>query len=220
MSKNVIISPSMLAADMSNLDAELSRMKNENIDFLHYDVMDGIFVNNTSFDVKLLSEISKKFDFTYDVHLMIVDPKKTYKDYIDAGADYLTFHYEAMNSDEEVAELIDLIKKDGCKPGLSIKPGTNVEKITKFLKDLDLVLVMSVEPGFGGQKFCDSAIEKIRYLANYKIENNLHYLINVDGGINGETAPLVKDAGTDILVSGTYLFKSKNLKESIEKLNS
>ena len=106
---------------MSNLDAELSRMKNENIDFLHYDVMDGIFVNNTSFDVKLLSKISKKFDFTYDVHLMIVEPKKTYKDYIDAGADYLTFHYEAMNSDEEVADLINLIKKDGCKAGLSIK---------------------------------------------------------------------------------------------------
>lgn len=215
---NVIVSPSILAADFKNLDKDLLRMKNEGIKFLHFDVMDGKFVSNTTFDAPLLKELSSKFDFTYDVHLMIVNPKASYKEFTDAGANFLTFHYEAMNSDQEVEELINLIKKENCKAGISIKPATDIRKIEKFLDKLDLVLVMSVEPGFGGQKFMDSSLEKISYLKKYKIDHNLAFFISVDGGINAETGPRATKAGADILISGTYLFKSLDLKEDILKL--
>ena len=213
-----IIAPSILAADFNNLDFDLLRMKNSGIEFLHFDVMDGKFVNNTTFGPSLLQELSSKYDFAYDVHLMVVDPKNVYKDFIKAGANFLTFHYEAMNSDEEIEELIELIKKENCKVGISIKPATSIDKIKKFLNKLDLVLVMSVEPGFGGQKFIESSITKISALKNYKKENNLSFFISVDGGINAETGPRAAKAGADILISGTYLFKSTNLKEDILKL--
>lgn len=219
MSK-VIISPSILAANFNDLDNDLLRMQKAGIDFIHFDVMDGKFVNNTTFGVPLLKELAPKFGFTYDVHLMVVNPQEVYKDFINAGANYLTFHYEAMSSDEAVEELINLIKKENCKVGLSIKPGTDVSKIEKFLDKLDLVLVMSVEPGFGGQAFIESSIEKISTLSNYKNSKNLAYLISVDGGINAKTGPRARNAGADILVSGTYLFKSTSLVEDISKLSN
>lgn len=217
MSK-VIVSPSILAADFSNLDSELKRIKDAGIEYLHFDVMDGQFVNNVTFGVPLLKQLSPKFDFTYDVHLMIVNPKEVYKEFVSAGANVLTFHYEAMNSDEEVEELINLIKKENCKVGISIKPSTDISRIEKFLPLLDVVLVMSVEPGFGGQKFLDSALDKISYLSNFKKLHNLAYFISVDGGINAETGPRAIKAGADILVSGTYLFKSLSLKDDILRL--
>lgn len=214
----VIVSPSILAADFSNLDSELKRIKDVGIEYLHFDVMDGQFVNNVTFGVPLLKQLSPKFDFTYDVHLMIVNPKEVYKEFVSAGANVLTFHYEAMNSDEEVEELINLIKKENCKVGISIKPSTDISRIEKFLPLLDVVLVMSVEPGFGGQKFLDSALDKISYLSNFKKLHNLAYFISVDGGINAETGPRAIKAGADILVSGTYLFKSLSLKDDILRL--
>lgn len=214
----VIVSPSILAADFSNLDSELKRIKDAGIEYLHFDVMDGQFVNNVTFGVPLLKQLSPKFDFTYDVHLMIVNPKEVYKEFVSAGANVLTFHYEAMNSDEEVEELINLIKKENCKVGISIKPSTDISRIEKFLPLLDVVLVMSVEPGFGGQKFLDSALDKISYLSNFKKLHNLAYFISVDGGINAETGPRAIKAGADILVSGTYLFKSLSLKDDILRL--
>lgn len=217
MSK-VLVSPSILAADFSNLDSELKRIKDAGIEYLHFDVMDGQFVNNVTFGVPLLKQLSPKFDFTYDVHLMIVNPKEVYKEFVSAGADVLTFHYEAMNSDEEVEELINLIKKENCKVGISIKPSTDISRIEKFLPLLDVVLVMSVEPGFGGQKFLDSALDRISYLSNFKKSHNLAYFISVDGGINAETGPRAIKAGADILVSGTYLFKSLSLKDDILRL--
>lgn len=217
MSK-VIVSPSILAADFSNLDSELKKMKDAGIEYLHFDVMDGQFVNNVTFGVPLLKQLSPKFDFIYDVHLMIVNPKEVYQEFISAGANVLTFHYEAMNSDEEVEELINLIKKENCKVGISIKPSTDISRIEKFLPLLDLVLVMSVEPGFGGQKFLDNALDKISYLSNFKKLHNLAYFISVDGGINAETGPRAIKAGADILVSGTYLFKSLSLKDDILRL--
>ena len=217
MSK-VIVSPSILAADFSNLDSELKRIKDAGIEYLHFDVMDGQFVNNVTFGVPLLKQLSPKFDYTYDVHLMIVNPKEVYKEFVSAGANVLTFHYEAMNSDEEVEELINLIKKENCKVGISIKPSTDISRIEKFLPLLDVVLVMSVEPGFGGQKFLDSALDKISYLSNFKKLHNLAYFISVDGGINAETGPRAIKAGADILVSGTYLFKSLSLKDDILRL--
>ena len=219
MSK-VIVAPSILAADFLHLDEEVLRMKNAGLNYLHFDVMDGKFVNNKTFDMTLLKSLKNKFDFVYDVHLMVVNPEEVYKEYIAAGANILTFHYEAMNSDEEVFDLIKNIKKLGCKAGISIKPSTNVNKIEKFLKDLDLVLVMSVEPGFGGQSFIESSLDKISFLKTYKKDNNLSYFISVDGGINAKTAPSVVKAGADILISGTYLFKSTKLKEDIFNLTN
>ena len=217
---NVVVAPSILAADFLHLDEEVLRMKNAGLNYLHFDVMDGKFVNNKTFDMTLLKSLKNKFDFVYDVHLMVVNPEEVYKEYIAAGANILTFHYEAMNSDEEVFDLIKNIKKLGCKAGISIKPSTNVNKIEKFLKDLDLVLVMSVEPGFGGQSFIESSLDKILFLKTYKKDNNLSYFICVDGGINAKTAPSVVKAGADILISGTYLFKSTKLKEDIFNLTN
>lgn len=215
---NVIINPSLLAADMSKLDFELKRMKDEEIKYLHIDVMDGKFVDNISFDLKTISYVCSKFNFINDVHLMIENPQIHYFDYIKAGANILTFHYESLNDDEEVEKLIDLIHKENVKVGISLKPKTPVEKIIKFLTRLDLVLVMSVEPGYGGQAFMSESLEKIRSLSKIKKENNLNFIISVDGGINDVTGILAKTAGADMLVSGTYLFKSKNLKEAIEKV--
>lgn len=215
----IIVSPSILAADFSNLDQDLKRMQEVGIQYLHFDVMDGKFVNNITFGVPLLKELTPKFNFTYDVHLMIVNPKDVYEDFIKAGANILTFHYESMNSDEEVEELISLIKKENCKVGISIKPSTEISKIEKFLNRLDLVLVMSVEPGFGGQTFIENSLDKISYLSKYKKDHNLAYFISVDGGINAKTGPRALKAGADILVSGTYLFKSTNLVEDIAKLS-
>lgn len=217
---NVIVAPSILAADFLHLDEEVLRMKNAGLNYLHFDVMDGKFVNNKTFDMTLLKSLKNKFDFVYDVHLMVVNPEEVYKEYIAAGANILTFHYEAMNSDEEVFDLIKNIKKLNCKAGISIKPSTNINKIEKFLKDLDLVLVMSVEPGFGGQSFIESSLDKISFLKTHKKDNNLSYFISVDGGINAKTAPSVVKAGADILISGTYLFKSTNLKEDIFNLTN
>ena len=215
-----IIAPSILAADFTNLDGELLRMKEAGINFLHFDVMDGKFVPNVTFGTELLKDLSSRFDFTYDVHLMVVNPKEVYKNFISSGADFLTFHYEAMESDDAVEELINLIKNENCKVGISIKPATDIRKIEKFLDKLDLVLVMSVEPGKGGQKFIEDSLSKVEFLSNYKKDHNSCFLINIDGGINCETGPRATKAGADILVSGTYLFKSTCLKEDILKLLS
>ena len=215
---NVIINPSLLAADINKLDFELKRMKDEEIKYLHIDVMDGKFVDNISFDLKTISYVCSKFNFINDVHLMIENPQIHYLDYIKAGANILTFHYESLNDDEEVEKLIDLIKKENVKVGISLKPKTPVEKIFKFLTKLDLVLVMSVEPGYGGQSFMSESLEKIKTLNKIKKENNLNFIVSVDGGINDVTGILAKTAGADMLVSGTYLFKSENLKEAIQKI--
>jgi ribulose-phosphate 3-epimerase len=182
--------------------------------------MDGKFVPNVTFGTELLKDLSSRFDFTYDVHLMVVNPKEVYKNFISSGANFLTFHYETMESDEAVEELIDLIKNENCKVGISVKPATDIRKIKKFLDKLDLVLVMSVEPGKGGQKFIEDSLSKVEFLSNYKKDHNSYFLINIDGGINGETGPRATKAGADILVSGTFLFKSTCLKEDILKLLS
>ena len=154
----------------------------------------------------------------FDVHLMITDPMKYAKDFIDAGSDILTFHYEALESSEKIIELIDYIHSRNVKAGISIKPGTDAKVLEPYLNLIDLALVMSVEPGFGGQKFMDCAISKIEYLKNLKIKNNYKYEIEVDGGINTETLIKCKTAGCEVFVAGTFIFNSKNRKELIEEL--
>ena len=215
--KKVEIAPSILSADFLHLEDEILKIKNLGCKYLHFDVMDGHFVNNISFGIPVLKCIDHKFGLINDVHLMIENPSIYIKGFIEAGADIITFHYEAMKSEEEIFKLIDLIHSYNKLAGLSIKPKTPVSSIEKFLTKLDLVLVMSVEPGFGGQEFIKESLEKIKLLKSLK-EMNKNFIIEVDGGINGNTAPSCIKAGADLLVSGSYLYKSKNIKEDYERL--
>ena len=180
--------------------------------------MDGVFVPNISFGASIQKQIRPLFkDMIFDTHLMIIEPHKYIKDFVDAGSDYITFHIEAKSN---INETIDLIHSYGKKAGLSIKPNTDPKDLIPYLNKIELVLVMSVEPGFGGQKFMPNSIEKIKWLKEYKKKNNLNYLINVDGGINKDTYKFVEDAGTDLAVMGSFLYKNDNPNEWIEKIET
>lgn len=213
---NKIVSPSILACDYSRINEEVLAIKNAGAEYVHIDIMDGKFVPNTSFESRVIKDIN--VDIVKDVHIMVMDPLNASKEYLDLGADILTFHYEACSNDEEVIKTIELIHSYSKKAGLSIKPCTEVDSIIKFLPLIDLVLVMSVEPGKGGQKFMMEATDKIKQLSSYIKENKLNVLIEVDGGINKETGKLCIDAGVDVLVAGTYIFKAENYKERIDSL--
>ena len=195
MKRNVEVSISILNANFLYLEQEILRAKEVGIKYLHFDVMDGHFVPNISFGAPVLDS-----------------------DFVKAGADIITFHYEALESDEKRWEVINKIKSFNVKVGMSIKPKTDVKVLLPFLNDLDLILIMSVEPGFGGQKFMESALDKIKFLSLEKNKNGLKYLIEVDGGINSLTFKKCSDFGVDICVIGSYLYKSSNLKESYELL--
>lgn len=217
MSK-IIISPSILSADFKNLKKEIDLISQSKAEFLHFDVMDGHFVDNISFGLPVLESIASSHRLINDVHIMISNPLKYAQRFVKAGANILTFHYEACKDDEEVLKIIDIIHQNGAKAGLSIKPQTDVKKIASFIKEVDLILIMSVEPGFGGQSFMDNSLPKIRYLRQYIDDNNLNTLIEVDGGINEETAKLVKEAGVDVIVAGSFIFHGQDYKEQVEKL--
>lgn len=208
-----IVAPSILSANFNNLLAEVKSVSSA--EFLHIDVMDGHFVPNISIGALVYKHLKAEVDMVMDVHLMIADPVKYAKVFVEAGADYLTFHYEAVS---DVLGTIKYIKSLGVKVGISIKPNTKVEVLDEYLNELDLILVMSVEPGFGGQKFIETSLAKIEYLRKQRDENDYLYLIEVDGGINLETGKLAVDAGVDILVAGTSVFKSKNREKIIKEL--
>ncbi|MDE6407882.1 MAG: ribulose-phosphate 3-epimerase [Anaeroplasmataceae bacterium] len=207
------ISLSILNMDYNHIEEELNKYREE-IKYLHLDIMDGHFVPNISFGPAVVKSIHKENDFIYDTHLMISDPMKYIKEFVEAGSDYITFHLEAV---ENVIEVIDYIHSFGVKAGLSVKPNTKVEELLPYLSKLDLVLVMSVEPGFGGQRFMDGSIDKVRLLKEWKEERNYSYLISIDGGINDLTLNKVEPY-LDLVVVGSYITASKNPLENIKLL--
>ena len=201
---NTTVSASILSADVCRLGEELDRIKQSGCDHVHFDVMDGVFVPNISFGVPVLAGVRRYTDMFVDVHLMITDPLKYVGVFSDNGADMISFHLE---SDSDPAAVIREIKARGRKAGIAIKPGTPVSKVLPYVSSVDMVLVMTVEPGFGGQGFMHETLGKIRELKAYIDRECPEVHIQVDGGINAETAALVRDAGADILVAGSYLFK-------------
>lgn len=211
----VKIAPSLLSANFACLKQEIDKI--EAAEWIHYDVMDGHFVPNISFGYSILKDISKVTDKYLDVHLMISDPFKYVDNFIASNASLIVFHYEAVE-ENEIDKLIKYIKNNNVDVGIAIKPDTCQDVLKPFLSQLDLVLVMSVEPGFGGQTFNHSAIEKISKLAKLREENNYHYLIEVDGGINESTAKLCRQTGVDVLVAGSYVFNSDDYTKAIESL--
>ena len=202
----MIIAPSILSLDYSNLNKQIEIINTSNAKWIHFDVMDGHFVPNLTFGPDILKGMKKISNLFFDVHLMVLDPFKFAPIFIEAGADLIAFHYEVLE-ESKIYELIDLIHNLNCKVGISIKPNTDVKVLDKYLDKVDLVLVMSVEPGYGGQSFIPNSLDKIAYLSKYKKDNNLNYLIEVDGGINDKTIDLVKQVNVDVVVSGSYIFK-------------
>ena len=209
------ISPSMLSCDFSRIGEELESIKNAGADMVHIDVMDGIFVPNISFGMPVIESIRKCSDIIFDVHLMIDRPERYVEAFARAGADIITFHVEAC---EDSKSLLEKIKKLGCRAAISVKPKTAVEDIFDLLPICDMVLIMTVEPGFGGQSFMADMIPKIKALKAEVDRLGLDVDIQVDGGINAENAPVVIEAGANVLVAGSAVFKEKDRRSIIQKL--
>lgn len=209
-----IIAPSLLAADFLNIKTELQRLNKSKAQWLHLDIMDGNFVPNLSFGYDIIGQMRPHCDLFFDVHLMITNPLDYVEKCAAVGADMFTFHYEAV-SDPSV--VIKAVKASKMKVGISINPGTDVSVLDPYLQDLDLVLIMSVNPGFGGQSFIHESVAKISYIRGQIDRLNLDCLIEVDGGINDITGKLCVDAGVDVLVAGSYLFNDQ-MDEKIDLL--
>ncbi len=216
MTKDIKIAPSMLSADFSKMGEELSRVENAGADVIHLDVMDGVFVPNITFGIKMVKDLRKVTSLPLDCHLMIVNPQNYVEQFAKAGADYITVHYEACK--ENLENVLKLIKTHGVKCGLVINPDTPVEKVENLISLCDMVLVMSVFPGFGGQSFIASVLDKCRAIRRIIDQNGYNCLIEIDGGINDETAKLAVGAGCDVLVAGSAVFNAKDVGATIEKL--
>ncbi|WP_177762644.1 ribulose-phosphate 3-epimerase [Flavobacterium sp. I3-2] len=213
--KNTLIAPSVLAADFANLQRDVEMINNSEADWFHIDIMDGVFVPNISFGMPVLAAISKHAKKTIDVHLMIVDPDRYIKPFKDLGADVLTVHYEACN---HLHRSLQAIKAEGMKAGVAINPHTNVALLEDVINDIDLVCIMSVNPGFGGQSFIENTYKKVKQLKEIIVRNNANTLIEIDGGVTSKNAKQLAEAGADVLVAGSFVFNAENPIETIADL--
>lgn len=207
-----LIAPSILSADFSKLGAEIDAITQAGADWVHVDVMDGQFVPNLTIGAPVVKSIKPVTKLPLDVHLMIVEPERFVDDFVRAGADYLTIHVESTN---DPLSVLRHIRKQGVKPGITLRPGTPLELIIPFLPEVDLILVMTVEPGFGGQSFMSDQVDKVNRLADERARRGLNYLIEVDGGITDQTAQMVLNA--DVLVAGSFVFKG-DVRQAISRL--
>ncbi len=214
---NHLVAPSILTADFSCLKNEINKINNSEADWVHIDVMDGVFVPNISFGFHLIKTIKKLVSKPLDVHLMIVEPHKFLNEFFEAGADVLTIHYEAC---KHLHRTVQVIKKMGMKPGVSLNPHTPVDLLEEILPELDLVLIMTVNPGYGGQKFIESSYEKIGKLVKLREKTGSKALIEVDGGVNLSNAKKLVETGVDVLVAGNTVFSSDNPSETIYALKN
>lgn len=215
---DIKIAPSILSGDFSQIGKEISDISDAGADYIHLDVMDGVFVNNISFGPKFIKDSRKYSKKVFDAHLMIVEPWKYVDRFADAGADIITVHKEACG--DRLIETLKQIKSLGVKCGAVINPDTDAEKVFDAVEYADMVLVMSVFPGFGGQKFIPDSLKNIEKLRDFAIRNNLNYDIEIDGGITADNAGLVKRAGANVIVAGSAIFKEKDRVWIIEKLRN
>ena len=213
----MIVSPSLLSCDFANIQRDVEMLNNSQADWLHIDVMDGVFVPNISFGLPVVEAMKRHSKKPLDVHLMIVNPDQYIADFKKVGADYLTVHFEACT---HLHRTIQLIHQHEMKAGVALNPHTPVEALSEIICDLDLVLIMSVNPGFGGQKFIPQAIEKVKKLKNLIQQSGSKALIEIDGGVNLETGKLLADAGADALVAGSFVFNSESPSATISSLKN
>ena len=212
-----MIAPSLLSADFLNLGKDVEMINRSDADWFHCDVMDGVFVPNISFGIPVIQAIKKQATKPLDVHLMIVNPEHYFEAFAKAGADIITFHYEACT---HIHRAVQQIKSLGVKAGVVLNPHTPISVLEDILGDLDVVLLMSVNPGFGGQQFIERTYEKVRKLRKMTVEQNASALIEVDGGVNTKNASALFEAGADVLVAGNAVFKSENPVETIHQLKA
>lgn len=210
-----LIAPSILAADFGNLQSEVEMVNNSQAQWFHIDIMDGVFVPNISFGFPVLKQIQKHATKPLDVHLMIVNPDQFIKKFAEHGTEILTVHIEACN---HLHRTVQAIHAEGMKAGVALNPHTNIDLLEDIIVDIELVCLMSVNPGFGGQKFIENTYNKVKKLKKLIVEKNSKALIEIDGGVNAETAPKLLEAGADVLVAGSYVFGATNPTETIEGL--
>lgn len=217
-SGSIKIAPSILSADFSKMGEEVKSIENSGADIIHCDVMDGVFVPNITFGIKMVADIRKHTSLPLDCHLMIVNPQNYVEQFAKAGADYITVHYEACK--ENSARVLKAIKEQNVKCGIVINPDTDAKSIENLIPLCDMVLIMSVFPGFGGQKFIEKTLENVRFVKNYVITHGLSTLVEIDGGINLETVCRAKEAGADVIVAGSAVFNASDRKDVIYKLRT